>query len=243
MNKLRSERPTAVTVGVLYILATAAGGVASAVAGASVSLDELAADQATTLVGALALAVMAVACMGVAVMLYPILRRDAATPTQHGLAVWYVGTRISEATVFLMGVVALLSALDLGQAVAEGPGAAAEASAGAALLAFFDYAWIAGQTIFCVGAAILYWLLLRSGRVPRWLALWGLVAAPLMLVAGFLLPITGDPNSAASTLLYLPMGVQEMVLATWLIARGFRPSSAHNPTLERSSSWTPTPVS
>jgi hypothetical protein len=90
---------------------------------------------------------------------------------------------------------------------------------------------------------MLYWLLLRSGRVPRWLALWGLVAAPLMLVAGFLLPITGDSNSAASTLLYLPMGVQEMVLAVWLIARGFRPASAHNPTLERNSSWTPTPVS
>ena len=66
MNEIRTERPTAVTVGVLYILATAAGGVAAAVASAPVSVDELAADQATTLVGALALAVMAVACMGVA---------------------------------------------------------------------------------------------------------------------------------------------------------------------------------
>jgi hypothetical protein len=90
---------------------------------------------------------------------------------------------------------------------------------------------------------MLYWLLLRSGRVPRWLALWGLVAAPLMLVAGFLLPITGDPNSPASTLLYIPMGVQEMVLAIWLIGWGFRPTTADNSTLERSSSWTPTPVS
>lgn len=243
MNKLRTERPTAVTVGVLYILATAAGGVASAVAGAPVSVDELAADQAATLVGALALAAMAVACMGVAVMLYPILRRDAATSSQQGLAAWYVSTRISEATLFLVGVVALLAALDLGQASVESPAAAAEATAGAGLLAFFDYAWIAGQTIFCVGAALLYWLLLRSGRVPRWLALWGLVAAPLMLVGGFLLPITGDPSSAASTLLYIPMGVQEMVLALWLIVWGFRPSTVHNPTLETSSSWIPTPVS
>ena len=243
MNTFRTERPTAVTVGVLYIIATAAGGAASAVAGAPGSLDELAADRAGVLVGALALVVMAVACMGVAVMLYPILRRDAATSTQRGLAVWYVGTRISEATLFLVGVIALLAALDLSQAVAEGADTAARAAAGAGLLALFDYAWIAGQTIFCVGAAMLYWLLLRSGRVPRWLALWGLVAAPLMLVAGFLLPITGDPDSAASTMLYLPMGVQEMVLAVWLIARGFRPSSAGALTLEGSPSWTPTPVS
>lgn len=243
MNEIRTERPTAVTVGVLYILATAAGGVASAIAGARRSLDALAADQVGTLVGALALVVMAVACMGVAVMLYPILRRDAATPIQHGLSVWYVGTRIAEATLFLVGVTALLAALDRGQTATENPGAATGAAAGAAVLAFFDYAWIAGQTIFCVGAAMLYWLLLRSGRVPRWLALWGLVAAPMMLVAGFLLPITGDPNSPASTLLYIPMGVQEMVLAIWLIGWGFRPTTADNSTLERSSSWTPTPVS
>ncbi|HYO17066.1 MAG TPA: DUF4386 domain-containing protein [Dermatophilaceae bacterium] len=243
MNNVRTERPTAVTVGVLYIVATAAGGVSAAVAGTTGSLGELAANRAGVLVGALALVVMAVACMGVAVMLYPILRRDAVTSTQQGLAVWYVGTRISEATVFLVGVTALLAALALGQAAAEGADAAAGPAAGAALLAFFDYAWIAGQTIFCVGAAMLYWLLLRSGRVPRWLALWGLVAAPLMLVAGFLLPITGDPDSAASTLLYLPMAVQEMVLAVWLIGRGFRPASADTSKLEGSPSWTPTPVS
>lgn len=243
MNVCRTERPTAVTVGVLYILATAAGGISAAVAGATGSLDELAANQTAVLAGALALVVMAVARMGVAAMLYPILQRDAATSTQQGLAVWYLGTRISEATLFLVGVTALLAALSLSQAAAEGADAATGPTAAAALLALFDYAWIAGQTIFCVGAAMLYWLLLRSGRAPHWLALWGLVAAPLMLVAGFLMPITGDPDSATATLLYLPMGVQEMVLAVWLIARGFRPHSADAVTLERSPSWTPTPVS
>jgi len=39
----------------------------------------------------------------------------------------------------------------------------------------------------------------------------GLMAAPLMLVAGFLPPLTGDPSSTASTILYAPMGLQEMV--------------------------------
>jgi hypothetical protein len=241
MNSSRTERPTAVTVGVLYIVATAAGVVASAVAGSPTSLEAVAADPRRTLVAALALAVMAVACMGVAVMIYPILRRDAATPIQQGLSAWYVGTRIAEATLFLGGITALLAALDLGRKAAEEP--AAMTAAGSALVALFDYAWIAGQTIFCVGAAMLYWLLLRSGRAPRWLALWGLIAAPLMLVAGFLLPITGDPNAPASTLLYIPMGVQEMVLAIWLIGWGFRPTTADRLTLERSSSWTPTPVS
>jgi len=44
-----------------------------------------------------------------------------------------------------------------------------------------------------------------------------------MLVAGFPPPLTGDPSSTASTILYAPMGLQEMVLAAWLILRGFNP--------------------
>ena len=75
--------------------------------------------------------------------------------------------------------------------------------------------------MFCVGAFMLYTLLFQSRRVPRWLSIWGLIAAPLMLIAGLLLPITGDPNSTISSILYAPMALQEMVLAVWLIARGF----------------------
>ena len=92
-----------------------------------------------------------------------------------------------------------------------------------------------GQTAFSVGAALLAWLLLRSGRVPRWLAIWGLIAAPMMLVAGLLLPFTGDPNSAAATLLYAPMAVQEMVFAVWLIGWGFRPPTTSMPMIEERS--------
>lgn len=46
-----------------------------------------------------------------------------------------------------------------------------------------------------------------------------------MLIGGFALPFTHDPNAALSTILYAPMGVQEMVLAVWLIAFGLRPTA------------------
>jgi hypothetical protein len=68
---------------------------------------------------------------------------------------------------------------------------------------------------------MLYYLLFQSRIVPRWLSLWGLVASPLFVVASLSLIWTGDPNSTFSTLLYVPMAVQEMVLAVWLIAKGF----------------------
>ena len=68
-----------------------------------------------------------------------------------------------------------------------------------------------GQSVFCVGAVMLYYLLYVSKRVPRWLSVWGLIAAPLMLIAGFSLVVTGDPNSTISSVLYAPLGLQEMV--------------------------------
>lgn len=102
---------------------------------------------------------------------------------------------------------------------------------------------VVAQTAFSVGAALLYWLLLRSGRVPRWLAAWGLVTAPLFLVAGFLLPFTGDPNSAVSSVLYAPMGLQELVFAVWMIGWGFRPTTPTTPTIEERTAWTPATTS
>ena len=53
--------------------------------------------------------------------------------------------------------------------------------------------------------------------------MWGLIAVPLLLVGNFMLPFTHDPNSTISTALYMPLALQEMVLAVWLIARGFNP--------------------
>ncbi len=79
--------------------------------------------------------------------------------------------------------------------------------------------------MFAVGAALLYYLLFYSRIIPRWLSLWGLVASPLFVVASLSLLWTGDPNSTLSTVLYVPMAVQEMVLAVWLIAKGFDPAA------------------
>ena len=81
--------------------------------------------------------------------------------------------------------------------------------------------------VFCLGAALFYVLLYRSRIVPRWIALWGLVAI-LFYVAADLLAMYAviAPVSPAQVLLFMPLAVQEMVLAVWMIARGFRPAVA-----------------
>lgn len=76
--------------------------------------------------------------------------------------------------------------------------------------------------VFCLGAAMFYVLLYRSRMVPRWIAGWGLAAIPLYVVAA-LLGMYGaiGIDSTAQTLMFVPLAIQEMVLAVWLIARGF----------------------
>lgn len=225
MKKVRSERTSAIAVGALYVAATVAAVLAMAVQ-APGGLAGMASHPAEVFAAAFFELVMAVTVAGVAFMLYPVLKQDTDTPAKQGLALWYVGTRITEGTVFLVGMLGLLSMFALSQAIA-GAGAVDVAqlrAVGGVLKTVTDYSWVLGQTVFCVGAAMLYYLLFVSRRVPRWLAVWGLIAVPMMLVAGFLLPLTGDPNSTISTILYAPMGLQEMVLAVWLIVRGFNPS-------------------
>jgi hypothetical protein len=80
--------------------------------------------------------------------------------------------------------------------------------------------------VFCLGGAMFYLLLYRSRIAPRWISPWGLAGIPFY-VAAYLLAMYAviDAGSTAQNLLVLPLAVQEMVLALWMIARGFRPAT------------------
>jgi hypothetical protein len=236
--RVRSERGSAIAVGVLYIAATVAGVLSQVVSGTSLAGPGISADLATNEPRVIAVAffllVMAVTVSGVAVMMYPILMQDADTKVKEGLSIWYVGTRIAEGTLFVVALLGLFALLALSKAFVT-PGVAGDSSlqiAGTVLWVVWDHAWMLGLSVFCVGAVMLYYLLYESKRVPRWLSVWGLIAAPLMLVAGFSLVVTGDPNSTFSSILYAPLGLQEMALAVWLLVRGFNPPTGAKARLE-----------
>ena len=74
-----------------------------------------------------------------------------------------------------------------------------------------------------------YYLLFKSRLVPRWLSGWGLAAASLSLVATVYAGFTQDFGfSTVNTVLNIPIGVQEMVLAVWLMVKGFNPSAVRS---------------
>ena len=153
--------------------------------------------------------VLALACIGTAVALFPVLRRvDEAT------ALGFVGSRTLEAAIIVMGVIAMLGVLVAGPAAP-------------ALVSMHDWAFLLGPgTIPAVNALLLAPLLLRAGLVPRALPLMGLVGAPLLLAAsvGTLFGII-DQVSSVGFLSALLIAAWEIGLGFWLVIKGFNPDA------------------
>jgi len=76
-----------------------------------------------------------------------------------------------------------------------------------------------GVIPFALGALMFYVLLYQSRLVPRWLSAWGLVAAALYIVP----PLGSMFGLSSLGVLMAPLFLQEMVMAVWLIAKGFNP--------------------
>jgi hypothetical protein len=70
-----------------------------------------------------------------------------------------------------------------------------------------------------------YYIFYQSKLIPRWLSGLGIIGGILWL-AGTLLTMFGfiDLYSTFQVVLFLPIALQEMILAVWLIVKGFQVS-------------------
>jgi hypothetical protein len=216
-------RGTARIAGVLFIVATAASLVSVAFLGSVSSPDYLtkvAASEGQVAAGVLIRFIAAFASAAIAIALYPVLRKY-----RGGLALGAVGFRIIEGVFYTLGAVSVLLLLTLSQEfVTAGAGDAAYfQTSGTMLKALDDWAGLAGILAFYVGGLLYYCVFYQTRLVPRWLAAWGVVGVALGAVAALLIlfGVTGS-MSTAQIVLNVPIGVQEMVLAVWLIFKGFR---------------------
>jgi Domain of unknown function (DUF4386) len=169
------------------------------------------------LVGGLLEVIVALAGVGTAVALYPVLKRQ-----NQGVALGFVGTRTLEGAGIIAGVVALLTVVSLRQA---GAGAAGLVAA-KALTSMYGWAFLLSQSLMpALNALLLGSLLYRSRLVPRPLPLLGLIGAPLLLVSviGTLFGVFSS-TSAPALLLAIPIAVWEFSLGVYLIVKGFKPS-------------------
>lgn len=210
-------------IGWLFVLATIAG-VLSVLTMSSTLGDEnlLAAvesGQGSLLFGNMLIFIMLAAMTGTAALLWPVLRRHSET-----LALGYVLARTLEVVTIAIGLVAALLLIPLSWSVAADGAAVAGADVLAETLkAASDWTgYLGAQMVFSISALILNWAFFRYRLLPRWLSVWGLVGVPPMFLSG-LLVMFESLNSSSSMLnaLVIPLAIQEMVMAAWMIVNGF----------------------
>ena len=220
---MTTNKKTARVVGALFIIATAASIASSpflAPTNASNYLVDVSTNQNQVLVGALVAFIAAVASASIAIALYPTLRKYNET-----LALAAVGFRLIEAVLYVVGIVSLLSLLAVSKEFvnAGAPSSSYFQTLGASLQAGYHWVYYVGAVVaFCLGALTYYSIFYQTRLVPRWLSGWGLVAATLILAASMLVMFNViGLFSTFQVVLILPIAVQEMALAVWLILRGF----------------------
>ena len=215
-----TRRKTALVAGVLYLLTFVSiptlfiyGPVKSAnyILGAG--------PDTAAIIGAILEIIVALAGIGTAVVLFPVLKRQ-----NEAAALGLVASRVLEAATIFVGVVFLLSIVSLRQT-----GVGAEALVTSHVLAtLYDRIFLQGQSFMpTVCDLLLGFLLYQSRLVPRGLSLIGIVGGPILL-AGYLAVMFGllGQHAPLAGLSAIPVALFEFSLGVWLVVKGFKTPEA-----------------
>jgi len=167
--------------------------------------------------------VVAVANIGTAVTLFPVLKGE-----NEGVALGYVASRVVESTIIGLGIISVLSVVTLRQQFAAGATADAGSLlvAGMALVAVHGWTFLIGPGLLAGfgNGLLLGYLMYRSGLVPRPLALLGLIGGPLVSASGIAVLFGLYAQvSVWSGIATVPEFLWETALGIYLIVKGFRP--------------------
>lgn len=213
------DRATARNVGWLFIIGTATaiiGGTMLLPIEEADALGEVAMSDLLLGAGLVLELVLVVAVVGMATLLFPVLRRD-----HEGAAASYVGARVIEGVFLLAATVSAMMFLALSDGATDLTGAEL-AAVGELTLVAREWTYFAGSMLaFGVSAVILNYVFHRTKLVPDWLSIWGLAGAFLLLVRAVAQLYGMELQVVLQVVLTAPIALQEMVLAVRLIAHGF----------------------
>jgi hypothetical protein len=219
---MNGDRKTAISVGVLYIIGTVAGVLSVVFLGNTLSdsnyLIKVSENQNQILTASLLVLTMGFSLAMMSVVLYPILKKY-----NESLALGVVLFRGAlEAVMYIALVIFWLLLLTASQEYikAGSPDASHFQILGALLLKATDQVDVILRIVFSLGALMIYYLFLQSKLIPRWISIWGLVGGVLYLASGLSAMFSVDLG-----ILMAPLALQEMVMAVWLIVKGFNPSA------------------
>jgi hypothetical protein len=173
------------------------------------------------LLGAFFEVILALAIVGTAVTLFPVVKRQ-----NEGVALGYVGLRTLEAAIISVGIVSLLAVVTLRRHPPEvaGTNTASLVTAGRALVALHDWTFLLGPDfVLGTNTVLLAYLMYRSGLVPRFIAVLGLIGGPLIFAsATAVLFGLYQQVSGWAAITAVPVFAWELTLAIWLITKGFK---------------------
>ena len=215
---MKTNRSTAIVVGVLFIIGTVSGILSAVftgpVLGAPDYLAQVAANKTQMITGAFLVLLMGLSLAMVPVMMFPIFKKQ-----NEALALGAVVFRGPlEAATYILMVVSWLLLTVLSQEFVNA-GAPANSNfqvLGTVLLKANEMINPVLEIVFSLGALMFYTLFYQTRLIPRWLSGWGLIGAIVYLAAG-VMALFGTEIGFLLALL----GVQEMVMALWLIFKGF----------------------
>jgi len=220
---MNSEKKTARIVGVLILTALASVMLNGALLGALTEPDYLGAFSATenqVLIAVLLEFTLIVSVVSIPIMMFPIFKKY-----NESLALGYVVARVFEGFSDFILAISWLLLVTLGNESVKA-GAAAPSyfqASGALLVGLYDWVGVLENIPYCLGVLIFSYLLYQNKLVPRWLSAWGIIGAMMLLTRVPLSWFVFDPLS--TSILAIPIVVNEVVLAVWLIVKGFDSSA------------------
>ena len=230
-----ADRKATILAGILYFLGIIAGALSVVpVIGTPDYLVQISVKPGQVTSGAFFQFLMTATYVGMAITLYPVLKRY-----NESLALGYVGFRLVAAAFIVIGIILLVLLLTLSQEFvkAGAPVSSHFQTIGEIMRTGRDLVNHVGMILVLgIGGVMFYFLLYQTELVPRWLSGWGLVGTVVTIVASCLLMFR-VVDLMTSVYMALPLALQEMVFAIWLITKGFNPFaiaslSAKQPELE-----------
>ena len=219
---MNTNRKTAIIVGVLFIIGTVGLALSVVLVGSILDdpdyLIEFSANENRIIIGTFLVLISGFALAMVPVMMFPIFKKY-----NEALALGSVVFRGAlEAVIYIAMIISWLLLLTVSQEYvkAGAPDASHFQTLGTLLLKANDQINPILEIVFSLGALMIYYLFYQSKLIPRWLSVWGLIGAILYLAAGLFAMFSVDFG-----ILLAPLALQEMVLAVWLIVKGFNPSA------------------
>ena len=223
-----TDRKTAAVVGALFILGTVPALLSLPLALNTVSapdhLTAISTNEGQMIIFTAVKFIMGIACAGIGLALYPILKKY-----NEGLAFGAAGFRVIEGALHVVGALLYVVLLALSQEFVKAGAPESSYFQTAAVLINTGIGWFrdaANLLTFGIGALMYYVVFYQYRLVPRWLTVWGLVGITLTIISALLVMFhLLPPFGTIQVILNLPILPQELVLAVWLIVKGFNPSA------------------